>query len=80
MTNILVEFKGERYIWMRDDDGSDNGPIAYIEHIDGNGHVNVYDAFFSDSFAHVFDGVIKRYHDEIGTIADLKLLESDESH
>ncbi len=71
--NIPVRFKGDDYVWLKNDDGS--GPLAYPSHLDADGHVNMTDAFFSDSFAHVFSGgVIMRYNQQIGTVDDLEFI------
>ncbi|WP_068018949.1 hypothetical protein [Rhodoplanes sp. Z2-YC6860] len=70
--NIRVRFKDQEFIWLKNDDGS--GALAYTSHIDSDGHVNIEDAFSSDSFAHVIDGEIWRYRRVIGRVEDLELL------
>jgi hypothetical protein len=70
--NIPVRFHDRDLIWLKDDDGS--GPLAPLEHIDDDGYVNVYDALYSDSYAHVFsDGSIRRYGEIVGRVDDLVL-------
>jgi hypothetical protein len=67
--SIPVTFKGENYIWLKNDDGS--GALAYPQHVDQDGNVKMEHAF-SDSFAHVMsDGAIMRYRTQIGTRDEL---------
>ena len=73
MPNIHVRFQGHELIWLKDENGS--GALAPLEHIDDDGHVNMYDAFCSDSYAHISsDGSIWRYREQIGTISDLEIV------
>jgi hypothetical protein len=70
--NIPVALKGQRLVWLKDDD-TPNGPLAYPEHLDENGDIRA-SALGAASYAHIFDGVIKRYNRVIGTIDDLVFL------
>lgn len=68
--DIRVRFRGREFVWLREADGG--GALAYPEHLDQRGELNPSDALFSDSFAHVVDGVIWRHHEPIGVVAELE--------
>ncbi len=70
--NIPIRFAGHDLMWLKNEDGS--GALAPYEHLDKDGHVNAYDAFCSDSYAHVIDGKIWRYGECVGTVDDLEFL------
>lgn len=72
--NVPVVFKGERYVWLKNSDGS--GPLAYLHHLDEDGNVKFEHAFTSDSFAHISSsGDIHRYGSKIGTVDDLEFVQ-----
>jgi len=63
-------FKGEKFFLL------DGGAMAYPDHIDEDGGLNLIHAFTSDSFAHIYsDGIIKRWGKEIGKHSDLVFLD-----
>jgi len=64
-----VTFRGQHFVFLKMPDGG--GMLAEPEQLDGDNHVRP-DAFYSDPFAHVrADGMIRRYGQTIGTVADL---------
>ena len=68
---IPVTFNGERYIWLKKNDGT--GALAYPHHVDEDGYITL-DHAMSDSFGHVWDGKIWRYRKIIGSIDDLQFV------
>lgn len=70
---IKVRLHGLTLFWLRCADGS--GALAPPEHLNADGNVNVFDAFFSESYAHVFaDGTIRKRGLVIGRVEDLEIL------
>lgn len=68
--SIPVTFKGEPFVWLRNEDES--GALAYPQHIDADGNVKMMFCM-SDSYAHVTsDGIILRYGAQIGMREDLQ--------
>lgn len=75
MPVIHVTLFGQHLVWLKNDI-SNEGPLAYPEHVDENGHVTIEAGLSGLSYAHVGnDGTIKRRHNVIGTVADLVLLD-----
>lgn len=75
MSNVLVEYQGQRYLWLREDD-RDEGALAYMHHVDADGHIKP-ECVLEMSFAHVIDGIIFRQRRRIGVAADLKRVAAD---
>ena len=74
MDNLVkVKFKGHEY-WAEAnfaEPGADT-PLAKLHHCNENGEL-LWEHVFSDSFAHLgSDGIIRRYHEEIGKREDLQ--------
>jgi len=64
-----VSFQGIDLWFLENEDGT--GPLAPLEHCDDEGNFRS-ECFLEDSFAHVFEGgIIKRFGQEIGSVADL---------
>lgn len=73
--SIKVRFPGHGEFWfLAGDDGT--GPLAPQDHCDERGEiVDLGVALLADSYAHVCsDGIIRRYRQQIGTIADLQAI------
>ena len=59
-----VEFNGEQY-WLHED------LLSPLDHFDSDGEL-LANPFSDISYAVIEDGKIKRYHQVIGTVDDLK--------
>jgi len=76
--SIPVTFRGEPFVWLRNEDES--GALAYPQHIDSDGHVKLM-FVTSDSYAHVqSDGSIMRYGTQIGTRDELQRCPQDNAN